>query len=68
MTVEPNAAPVVPAAAALPTRELGPPVRLVEAPLLATVPFPDLPAEEPTAGEETFLQRSTRRAAIALPT
>jgi len=68
MTVEPNATPVVPAAAVPSSREAAAPVRLVaQAPLLATVSLPDLPAEEPTAGEETFLQRSTRRAAMALP-
>lgn len=43
------------------------PTRVVAAPVLAATFAPTLPEEEPRAAEETFLQRSKRRAAMALP-
>jgi hypothetical protein len=52
---------------AAPPRALEEPVRVAAAPVLAAAILPALPEEEPRAAEETFLQRSTRRAAMALP-
>ncbi|MFO0933308.1 MAG: hypothetical protein U1E39_11440 [Planctomycetota bacterium] len=67
VTVEANATPT-------PARDPSPrPVplpeapRVVAAPVLAATVAPTLPEEEPRAAEETFLQRSKRRAAMALP-
>lgn len=68
VTVEANATPLPPRDAAPPPLPLAEPTRVVAAPVLAATVLPTLPEEEPRAAEETFLQRSKRRAAMALPT
>ena len=65
VTVEPTATPERPTHAAPPPLPLAEPSRV--APTLVALPRVELPEEEPRAAEETFLQRSTRRAAMALP-
>ncbi|MBL9085793.1 MAG: hypothetical protein JNM10_01500 [Planctomycetia bacterium] len=68
VTVETTPTPPPSRDAAPPPLPLAEPARVVAAPVLAATVMPALPEEEPRAAEETFLQRSKRRAAMALPT